>query len=55
MGVIVPAGMAGRSSVEGYDPKLHDPFFDGLSDTLADKGFVVAGLARGAKPKRSRS
>ena len=41
---IVPAGSAGRAPTPGYDPKLHDPFFDGLSDTLADKGFVVAAL-----------
>ncbi len=26
----------------GYDPKQHDAFFDGLSDQLADKGFLVA-------------
>ncbi|MDB5461358.1 MAG: dehydrogenase, partial [Caulobacteraceae bacterium] len=39
---IVPAGSAGRSSVEGYDAKLHDPFFDGVSDQLADKGFIIA-------------
>ena len=44
MGVIIPAGAAGRASVEGYDPQAHDPFFDGLSDALADKGFVVAAL-----------
>ena len=25
-----------------YDPKAHDPFFDGLSDQLADKGFITA-------------
>ena len=31
MGVIVPAGSAGRTTVEGYDPKVHDPFFDGVS------------------------
>ncbi len=42
MGVIVPAGSAGRSTVEGYDPKLHDPFFDGVSQQLADKGFITA-------------
>ena len=42
MGVIVPAGSAGRSTVEGYDPKLHDPFFDGVSNELADKGFITA-------------
>jgi NADH-quinone oxidoreductase subunit B len=44
MGVIVPAGAAGRSTVEGYDPKKHDPFFDGVSQQLADKGFVTAGV-----------
>ena len=44
MGVIVPRRVAGagRSSVEGYDPKTHDPFFDGVSGQLADKGFVTA-------------
>ncbi|MDO9249686.1 MAG: NADH-quinone oxidoreductase subunit NuoB, partial [Phenylobacterium sp.] len=47
MGVIVPAGSApalsaGRSTVEGYNPKLHDPFFDGVSSELADKGFITA-------------
>ena len=47
MGVIVPpgvtsvpAGAAGRSTVEGYDPEKHDPFFDGVSQRLADKGPV---------------
>jgi len=25
-----------------YDPKMHDPFYDGLSAQLADKGFLVA-------------
>ena len=50
MGVTIPAGPSSnlpafggaRSGVEGYDPKLHDPFFDGISDRLADKGFVTA-------------
>ena len=42
MGVNVPAGEAGRTSVEGYDPKKHDPFFDGVSQQLADKGFITA-------------
>ncbi|MDB5447622.1 MAG: nuoB [Phenylobacterium sp.] len=54
MGVIVPAGEAGRgpltvparaggrSGVEGYDPKTHDPYFDGVSQQLADKGFITA-------------
>jgi NADH-quinone oxidoreductase subunit B len=44
MGVNVPAGEAARSRVEGYDPMRHDPFFDGVSQQLADKGFVTAGL-----------
>ena len=44
MGVIVPAGSAGRSTVEGYDPQKHDPFFDGVSQRLADKGFVTASV-----------
>jgi NADH-quinone oxidoreductase subunit B len=45
MGVIVPekpALTAGRTSVEGYDPARHDPYFDGVTSRLADKGFVVA-------------
>ena len=43
MGVSFLAGRRRpRSSVEGYDPKLHDPFFDGVTDQLADKGFIVA-------------
>jgi NADH-quinone oxidoreductase subunit B len=55
MGVIVPAGPGGgapllpangaaRSSVEGYNPQAHDPFFDGVSQQLADKGFITAGV-----------
>jgi NADH-quinone oxidoreductase subunit B len=42
MGVIVPAGSAGRAGVEGYNPKLHDPYFDGITQQLADKGFITA-------------
>ncbi len=50
MGVIVPGtaasgvpALAGaRAGVEGYDPATHDPYFDGVSGQLADKGFVVA-------------
>jgi len=38
----VPALGAARTGVPAYDPKKHDPFFDGLSDQLADKGFLVA-------------
>ena len=42
MGVIVPANSAARATVEGYDAKIHDPFFDGVNDQLADKGFITA-------------
>jgi len=42
MGVIVPAGEGARAAVEGYDPKRHDPYFDGVSQQLADKGFITA-------------
>ena len=44
MGVVVPAGAGARSTVEGYDPQRHDPFFDGVSQQLADKGFITAGV-----------
>ena len=44
MGVIVPAGDAGRSTVQGYDPRKHDPFFDGVSQQLSDKGFITASV-----------
>ncbi|MBW8881688.1 MAG: NADH-quinone oxidoreductase subunit B, partial [Asticcacaulis sp.] len=42
MGVILPAGSAGRLSVEGYDPAVHDKFFEQVSTELNDKGFLVA-------------
>jgi len=36
-------GTAARDvGTPAYDPKKHDPFFDGLSDQLADKGFITA-------------
>src|SRR5580698_656876 len=37
-----PALAAGRAQVEGYDPKLHEPYFDGVQQQLADKGFITA-------------
>ena len=43
-GLILPAGSGARSTVEGYDPGKHDPFFDGVSQQLADKGFITAGV-----------
>ena len=41
---LLPAGAGARSSVEGYNPDAHDPFFDGVSQQLADKGFITAGV-----------
>ena len=40
----VPAGAAARSSVQGYDPQLHDAGFDALTTQLSDQGFVTAAL-----------
>ena len=38
----ISQGGAGRVSVEGYDPKLHDRFFEQAQGELADKGFITA-------------
>ncbi|HBJ92979.1 MAG TPA: NADH-quinone oxidoreductase subunit B, partial [Hyphomonadaceae bacterium] len=39
----IPALSGGRAGVEGAGPvRGDDPFFAGLSDELADKGFFVA-------------
>jgi len=41
--IITPSGSAARDmGTPAYDPKKHDPYFDGLSDQLADKGFITA-------------
>ena len=42
--VLLPALAGARASVEGYDPKIHDPYFDRMSGMLADRGFVTAAL-----------
>jgi NADH-quinone oxidoreductase subunit B len=42
MGVKLSAGEAGRSLVQGYDPKLHDRFYEQVSAEVAEKGFLVA-------------
>ena len=44
MGVNLPAGAAGRTMVEGYDPKLHDKYFEQVQGDLTQKGFVTASL-----------
>ena len=41
---LLPAGQAARSMVEGYDPKIHDKFFEQVNVELGDKGFVTAAL-----------
>ena len=43
-GLVMPAGAAGRASVEGYDPKIHDPFLDKLNGAVEEKGFITAAL-----------
>src|SRR5262249_41566572 len=42
---VTPAGAGARSGVEGGFPvKEDDPFYTGLSNQLADKGFLVAAV-----------
>ncbi len=41
---LLPALWGARAGVEGYDPKIHDPYFDRISGQLADKGYVTAAL-----------
>ncbi len=35
-------GLAARSSVEGYDPAVHDKFFEQITTELDQRGFLVA-------------
>jgi len=51
MAIIAPSsplptafGQAARSTVEGYDPKLHDKFFEAVNTEVADQGFLTASL-----------
>ena len=37
-------GLAARSRVEGYDPALHDKFFEAVNTEVAEKGFLTAPL-----------
>jgi NADH-quinone oxidoreductase subunit B len=37
-----PALSGARMQMPSYDPKKHDPYFDGVNDTLMDKGFIIA-------------
>ena len=50
-GLVVPPaygqkgyGEGARSTVEGYDPKKHDKFFEQVSDELDQRGFITAPL-----------
>jgi NADH-quinone oxidoreductase subunit B len=38
----LPYGDAARVAVEGYDPKVHDQFFEQVSEEITNKGFLVA-------------
>ena len=44
MGIETPYGGAARSSVEGYDPKLHDRFFEQVSTELGERGFLTTSV-----------
>ena len=37
-------GMGARSTVEGYDPKLHDKFFEAVNAEVTEQGFLTAPL-----------
>jgi len=43
-GGLVPANSAARSMVEGYDPKIHDKFFESVNMELGERGFLTASL-----------
>ncbi|WP_191555531.1 NuoB/complex I 20 kDa subunit family protein [Brevundimonas aurantiaca] len=43
-GGLVPAHSAARSTVEGYDPKVHDKFFEAVNTELGERGFLTASL-----------
>ena len=41
---LVPAGSAARSTVEGYDPKIHDKFFEAVNTEIGEQGFLTTSL-----------
>ncbi|MBU7575470.1 MAG: NADH-quinone oxidoreductase subunit B [Hydrogenophaga sp.] len=41
---LTPYGTGARSSVEGYDPAVHDKFFEAVNTELAEHGFLTAAL-----------
>ncbi len=40
----VAFGQGARSTVEGYDPKIHDKFFEAVNVELGEQGFLTASL-----------
>ena len=42
--VLSPYGTGGRSMVEGYDPAIHDKFFEAVNAELGEQGFLTASL-----------
>ena len=57
MGVILPAGSAARSGVEGGNPSItdNDPYFRQLQAEMHEKGFVVAQMDKLVNWARSGS
>lgn len=41
---LVPANSAARSTVEGYDPKIHDKFFEAVNTEVGEQGFLTTSL-----------
>ncbi|MCZ8086527.1 MAG: NADH-quinone oxidoreductase subunit B [Brevundimonas sp.] len=41
---LTPYGTGARSSVEGYDPDVHDRFFEAVNTELGEHGFLTAAL-----------
>jgi len=40
----VSFGMGARSTVEGYDPAIHDKFFEAVNAELGERGFITTSL-----------
>ncbi|MFN3353104.1 MAG: NuoB/complex I 20 kDa subunit family protein [Brevundimonas sp.] len=41
---LTPYGQGARSTVQGYDPAVHDKFFEAVNTELAEHGFLTAAL-----------
>ena len=42
--ILSPYGQGARSTVEGYDPAVHDKFFEAVNAELGEQGFLTASL-----------